>query len=76
MKTRPRPRIYPAKPSEKAYAWFVEQFGIEDAPDEFAKRYGDKADEFLPVVEEEPKAEAPKKETPKAPKKKTGKKGA
>lgn len=64
---RPRPRIYPPKPSEKAYSWFVEQFGIEDAPDEFTKRYKDKGDEFLPegtLVEEPPKAP---KEPPKAP---------
>ena len=65
--SRPRPRIYPAKPSEKAYCWFVEQFGSENAADEFEKRFGDKADEFLPegtLVEEPP--EAPK-EPPMAP---------
>lgn len=69
MEIRPRPRIYPAKPSEKAYAWFVEQFGFGAAPDEFTKRYGADGEEFLPGAEEEPKAEETPKETPKAPKK-------
>ena len=69
MKTRPRPKIYPAKPSEKAYSWFVEQFGSENAADEFTKRYGDDADEFLPEVEEPETAKpAPKETPPEAPK--------
>lgn len=80
-----RPRIFPEKPSEKAYAWFVERFKGR-AAEEYAKHFS-KAElkKVLPEPEPEPeepekkKEEKPKSEAkPKteAPKKKTAKKAS